>query len=178
MTARSLLLLLAGLVSGAFHSQAAAYLKLGDIKGEVTRAPHTDWCALLAFSHRIHLPALADPTGVAAAPVHEPFVITKELDAASPKIVESFCAAKSIPLVEMHQTVHFGDSEQVYLAYELKNVMVTSYQLSANASSTSVPTEEFSLNYEEIKVTYTRFDPTGRPVGTVTAICKAATAKS
>ncbi len=56
-----------------------------------------------------------------------------------------------------------------YYQYELKNVLVTSYRVNirVDASGQDVPTEEFSLNYEEIKVTYTETDSAGRMKGTV-----------
>ena len=42
-----------------------------------------------------------------------------------------------------------------YYRYELKNVFVTSYSTSGDSSGgETVPVEQFSLNYEEIKVTY------------------------
>jgi type VI protein secretion system component Hcp len=42
------------------------------------------------------------------------------------------------------------DKEQTYLTYELKNVMISSYQ-TLSAADGDVPMESFSLNYEEIK---------------------------
>ena len=54
-----------------------------------------------------------------------------------------------------------------YYAYELKNVMVTSYNIGGDGQSESVPTENFSLNFEEIKVTYTECDRAGKKKGNV-----------
>jgi type VI protein secretion system component Hcp len=46
--------------------------------------------------------------------------------------------------------------------------MVTSYSISGSAQGEDVPTEQFSLNFEEIKVTYTEQDKaTGQPKGNV-----------
>lgn len=55
-----------------------------------------------------------------------------------------------------------------YLKYELTNVIVTSYNISGSGQSESVPTESLSLNFEEIKVTYTEQDKaTGQSKGNV-----------
>ena len=52
-----------------------------------------------------------------------------------------------------------------YYAYELKNVQVTSYQVGGNPESR--PQEQMSLNFEEIKVTYTECDNAGKKKGNV-----------
>ena len=54
-----------------------------------------------------------------------------------------------------------------YYAYELKNVQVTSYNISGSGQSEDVPSEDFSLNYEEIKVTYTECDEKGGSKGNI-----------
>ena len=45
--------------------------------------------------------------------------------------------------------------------------MVTSYLLTGSGQAEDVPTEEISLDYEEIKVTYTERDSTGSSKGNV-----------
>jgi len=50
--------------------------------------------------------------------------------------------------------------------YELSNVLITSFYCSGDTSQ-DVPLEEFSLNFEEITVTYTEFDAEGKSKGNV-----------
>ena len=45
--------------------------------------------------------------------------------------------------------------------------MVTSYDISGSGQSEEVPMETFSLNFEEIKVTYTECDREGKSKGNV-----------
>ena len=45
----------------------------------------------------------------------------------------------------------------------LKNVMITSYKLTGDGQKSPVAIAEFSLNFEEIKVTYTELKPDGSP---------------
>ena len=90
-------------------------------------------------------------------------VCVKEIDKASPKLAESICNGKVFPKVEIHLTASYTDAGRVtYYAYELKNVQVTSYNISGSGQAEQVPTENFSLNFEEIKVTYTECDAAGK----------------
>ncbi|MEO8268740.1 MAG: type VI secretion system tube protein Hcp, partial [Aureliella sp.] len=91
---------------------------------------------------------------------------SKLLDKASPKLAESICLGKVYPKVEIECTVSTTDAgQETYYKYELKNVLVSSYSVSGG--SQDKPAESFSLNYEEIKVTYTEMDSKGKKKGNV-----------
>ena len=82
-------------------------------------------------------------------------VCVKELDKSTPKLAEAILVGTVIPLVEIHVTASYADAGRVtYYAYELKNVQVTSYSISGATQGETRPTEQLSLNFEEIKVTY------------------------
>ena len=94
--------------------------------------------------------------------------VTKELDKASPKLAEAVCNGKVFPKVEIHLTASYTDAGRVtYYAYELKNVLVTSYHVGGSGQSDDVPVEDLALNFEEIKVTYTENDAAGKKKGNV-----------
>ena len=137
---------------GSITGSGAAFLKIGDIKGEATDADHKGWIIIESFSFGAE--RVPDPTsGKLGQPKPRPIAVSKELDISSPKLLETLVTGT--PTVTA--TVEFtrANSEKVpivYLRYELKNVLITSFDTSAE--STEVPTEEFSLNFEEIKVTY------------------------
>ena len=72
------------------------------------------------------------------------------------------------PKVEIDCTASYTDAGRVtYYRYELTNVMVTSYNVSGSGQAEDVPVEDFSLNFEEIKVTYTENDNAGKKKGNV-----------
>ena len=151
--------LLIGAVLLPLSSSAAAFLKLGDIKGESTDTAHKDWINLLSFGLSIdetteHTSGL--PTGKRQ---HKPFVISKPVDKASPLMLELLAEEKVVPFVRL-EYVTDGPRPQYYQVI-LRNVKVTSFQVSGTGAD-EVPQESFSLNYEEIKWTYTEFDPEGR----------------
>ncbi len=145
-----------------------AFLKIEGVTGEATDREHKDWINLASFSQAIHQPG-GSATGATrrrGSVILEDITCVKELDKSSPKIAESVCNGKVFPKVEIHLTRSSGNGGRVtYYAYELKNVMVTSYQI--NSADGDLPVEEMSLNFEEIKVTYTEYDRQGRKKGNV-----------
>jgi len=148
----------------------AAYIKFDGVDGEAQDKDHKGWSDIISFSQPMHQPGRAS-TGATRRRgdvVLEDIAITKELDKASPKLAESMCKGKVFPKVEIQLTASYTDAGRTtYYAYELKNVLVTRYMIGGSGQSEEVPTEEFGLNFEEIKVTYTECDNTGKKKGNV-----------
>ena len=148
----------------------AAYIKFDGVDGEAQDKDHKGWSDLVSFNQAIHKPMAGanGPTRRRGDVVLEDVQVVKELDKSSPKIAEAVCKGKVFPKVQIHVTASYTDSgRQTYYAYELKNVQVTSYDISGHGQSEEVPVENFSLNFEEIKVTYTEWDSAGKKKGNV-----------
>lgn len=148
----------------------AAYIKFDGIDGEAQDKDHKGWSDLQSFSQGVHQPG-GGATGATRRRgdvILDDIACAKELDKASPKIAEAVCNGKVFPKVEIHLTASTTDAgRKTYYAYELTNVMVTSYNVSGSGQSEDVPAEDFSLNFEEIKVTYTETDKKGASKGNV-----------
>ena len=147
---------------------AALYIKFDGVDGESQDRDHRDWIELSSFSQGQYLPPSSAPSGGAArtAAIFEEFALKKTLDKASPKLAEAVCTGKVFPKVDIHVARTLSDGTQVtYYTYELKNVIVTSYHVGGSTQD-AVPTESLSLNFEEIKVIYTKFDAAGRAEST------------
>jgi type VI secretion system secreted protein Hcp len=143
-------------------AQAAAFIKFDGVDGEATDQDHKDWINLLSFSHSITRgDTPSDSTRTRAAATIGDIVVAKEMDKSSPKLAEAALSGMKFPIVEFHMASNSG----TYLKYELTNVMVTSYSVSGAADDR--PTEEITLNFEEIKVTYTEYDTAGKKKGNV-----------
>jgi type VI secretion system secreted protein Hcp len=148
----------------------AAFIKFDGVEGECNDKDHKGWSDILSFSQ-----GMVQPGGGATGQtrrrgdvVMQDISIAKELDKASPKLAESVCNGKVFPKVEIHLTASYTDAGRVtYYAYELKNVLVTSYNIGGSGQSEDVPTENVSLNFEEIKVTYTENDAAGKKKGNI-----------
>lgn len=131
---------------------SAGYLKIGDIKGEATASPSKgEQIDVLSWSWGET--SAAPSTGLATGKrMHKPFVITKQLDKSSPMLQQAAANGTIFDHVDL-VLAKPGAGRQEYMKYELKNVMISSYQ-TGGSSGGQVPTETISLNYEEIKQTY------------------------
>jgi type VI secretion system secreted protein Hcp len=148
----------------------AAYIKFDGVEGEAKDKDHKGWSDLASFGQGLHQPGggATGPTRRRGDVIVDDLTCSKELDKASPKIAESVCKGKIFPKVEIDCTASTTDAGRVtYYRYELKNVMVTSYNVSGSGQSEDVPMEDFSLNFEEIKTTYTEVGPDGSSKGNV-----------
>ena len=143
---------------------AVMYVKFDGVDGESEDKDHKDWINLLSFSQGQHIPDSSQPRAgaVRASSVFDEIILKKELDKSSPKLAEAVCLGKVFPKVDIHVTRAFSDGMRVtYYAYELKNAIVSSYNIGGSTED-EIPLEEVSLNFEQIKVTYEKFDANGR----------------
>jgi type VI secretion system secreted protein Hcp len=147
----------------------ALFIKFDGIDGECNDKDHKNWSDLLSFSWGLRK-AGAGSTGQTrrrGVVTVEDVVVTKEVDKTSPKLAEAICSGKVFPKVELHDTASYGETRATFLKYELKNVLVTSHNLSAAGGGDAVPTETVSLNFEEVKQTYIEYDAKGAKKGNV-----------
>lgn len=148
----------------------ALFIKFDGVDGEAQDKDHKGWSDLLSFSWGLHK-AGAGATGQTrrrGVVTVEDVVATKEYDKASPKLAEAVCTGKVYPKVEIHNTTTYGEGNRaVFLKYELKNVMVSAFDVSAAGAGDAVPTETISLNFEEVKQTYVEYDQSGNKKGNV-----------
>jgi len=155
-------------VSDSYEMLAGMFIKFDGVDGEVQSGNYRGWCNALSFSQGQSLPGggVVGPTRQRANVVFEDIVVVKELDKASPKLAEAVCKGNVFPKVEIHLTRSYAGLV-TYYAYELKNVLIVGYRIGGSVYSEHVPTEEISLSFEEIKVTYTEFDEGGKSKGNV-----------
>lgn len=146
----------------------SAYIKFDGVDGESIAKGQEKWSDLMSFSQSIHKTGTGT-TGVArrrGTPILEDLSCVKVVDKSSPKIAESVCNGKVFAKVEIHvKTSTTDSSRETYYKYELKDVMVTSYSVSGGDQDK--PIESYSLNFSEIKVTYTEMDAKGSKKGDV-----------
>ncbi len=173
---------------------SSAYIKFEGVDGESKSKDHEGWSEIISFSQPISSPGggTTSTTRRRGDVILEDIVVVKQIDKASPKLAEAICKGKVFPKVEIHLT---GPSEGstcqgTFYAYELTNVLVTSYKVTGSnplayalvapapdsilpysgpfiVQAVDAPVEEVSINFEEIKVTYTECDSTGKSKGNV-----------
>jgi len=175
-------------------AHSSAYIKFDGIVGESQDKDHDGWSEIVSFSQPIIQPG-GGATGASRRRgdvVLEDIVVVKQLDKASPKLAESICKGKVFPKVEIHLTGPSDGSTCLgtFYVYELNNAMITSYKVSGSnplayaliapvpditmpstgpfiVQAVDAPMEVLSLNFEEIKVTYTECDSSGKSKGNV-----------
>lgn len=156
-------------VSEGYEMLAGMFIKFEGVDGEAQGGSYRGWCNALSFSQGQSLPdGGIEPTRQRADVVFEDIVVVKELDKASPKLAEAVCKGMVFPKVEIHLTRSYTNTGLVtYYTYELNNVLIVGYRIGGSGYSEHIPTEEITLSFEEIKVTYTEIDEGGRPKGNV-----------
>jgi len=141
-------------------ADGAAYIKFDGIDGEVVEQNHKKWTNLESFSQVIHKPG-----GTAATlgrAILKDFTCSSPIGKSSPKLAEAVAKGTRFATVMLSLRLSTDGTREVYLRYELKNVIVSSYSTMAHgdgAGATRVM-EGYSLNFEEIKITYAGADGT------------------
>lgn len=148
----------------------AAFAKYDGIDGEAVDSNHDKWIDILSVDWGVHKPG-GGTTGQSrrrGGATCEDMTLTIEYEKAGPKLLEKCLEGQVIPKLEIELTATYGGSRCTYLKYELKNVMITSYQTNASGNDDAgPPTLVIGNNFEEIKVTYTEYDDTGSSKGNV-----------
>jgi type VI secretion system secreted protein Hcp len=150
----------------------AGYIKIEGIDGESTAKGYEKWIGILSVSQSITRPIGAGMSGSSrhrSTATLGDVVCVKEVDKSTPKLADAICEGKVFPSIELHMTTSSdsGEGRTPYLMWKLTNVRVTSYSVSGSTDGMSVPTEQFSLNYEEIKQTYDELDKENKSKGKV-----------
>lgn len=92
----------------------------------------------------------------------------KEVDASTPKLQEAIADGTNFPKVNIDLcTSSEGGKRIPYMVWELANARVSSYSVSGATDGGQVPTEQVSLNFEEIKVTYDKLGKDNKSAGKV-----------
>lgn len=156
-------------VSDGYEMLAGMFIRFEGVDGEVQSGSYRGWCNALSFSQGQSLSdSRIGTTRQRGNVVFEDIVVVKELDKASPKLAEAVCKGKVFPKVEIHLTRSYTNTGLVtYYTYELNNVLIVGYRIGGSGYSEHIPTEEISLSFEEIKVTYTEIDEGGGSKGNV-----------
>ena len=172
----------------------SAYIRFEGIDGEAVSIGHEGWSEIVSFNQQITKPGSGsiDISRRRGDVVLEDIIVVKQVDKASLKFAEAICKGMVFPKVEIHLTGPSEGStcEGTFYAYELKNVMITNYRVTGSnplayaliapapdsilpysgpfiVQAVDAPMEEISLTFEEIKVTYTECDATGKMKGNI-----------
>ncbi|WP_185817641.1 Hcp family type VI secretion system effector [Shewanella atlantica] len=165
MNIYKVLLVLFLMLGMAVNANAAAYVKLGDIKGESTDNEHKDWIIIESMSSPLFTAQTGSDTG--SCQLNLPprgdttpgdVVIVRELDRSSVKLQQASCDGVQFDeaIIDLVSSKRRGS--EPYLRYKLKDVIVTSYSVGPGTNSTgdTVPMESISLNFSKVEFEYVK----------------------
>lgn len=142
------------------------FIKLGDIKGEVTAQGFKEQIALdsvqVGAGVAVGSATTKGGTRTASAASISELTVTKTLDNATPLIFQQLATGKSIgkPVIVTFTKASGKDDggNDPYLIITMEDVFISGQSLSSGGD---LPSESLSLNFTKIKFDYKKSDATG-----------------
>ena len=134
------------------------FLKIDGVEGESTDSRHKGEIEIESWSWGVTQSTSGAGGSRAGKPCVSPMSFSKPVDKATPPLMANAVSGMVIPKAILIGR-KAGKDQQEYLKLELKNVMVTSYQ--TGGSNTSLPVDQFSLNFASMTVEYKPQNPDG-----------------
>lgn len=144
------------------------YLKIDGIEGESTDDKQKGTIDIESFSMGVTNAGSHDARGGGGAgkASFQDMHFVSKISKASPKLMEACATGQHIKNAILISRKAGGTQEE-YLTYKLSDVMVSSYQAGGSANSDVVPTDQFSINFAKIEITYKEQKAEGALGGTV-----------
>ena len=146
------------------------FMKVTDMEGSATAKGFEKQIGLLSMSHGLSLNCFAGggtegrTSGVCN---HSDISVTKVMDKNSVKFNELCCNAKAVKEVIITVCRQAGDKIEPLVVYTLKDVLVSSYNVSSGSGGN--PIETMSFNYCKIQWDFTEQKTDGTKSGKVSA---------
>ena len=161
---------------------ANAFCKIEGIKGDSTRDGFKDQIEVLTWNHAVTQPVSKSVSGRGSLTVsdgeHSEFVIVKEMDIASPKLLLHASNGRHIPKIEITLCRQSGDSFVQYMKYEMEDCVISTYAPTGDQDGNGLPEERVGITYGKFKATYKATDTTGKETGSTACEIDRRTGKS
>ena len=165
---RSFLLTLLAPLLAVGSLQAASFdylLEIDGIKGESSDDRHSQAIEIQSFSWgSTNTAASAGGGGGAGKVIFQDMHFTAKVSKAGPQLLLGSASASHYPqvILTMRKAGAAGGEYQEYYHIQLEDVLVTSYSISGSPSAVGdiVPTDQFSLNFNKVTISYTGLDGT------------------
>ena len=141
------------------------FMKLGDIKGEATDDAHKDEIDVLAWSWGMSQSgSMHHGGGGGSGKVNvQDLSFTKYVDKASPNLLAFCCSGKHFPDATLIVR-KAGDKPLEYLTVKIQDVLISSVSTGGSGGEDRL-TENITLNFAKVKVSYQPQDKTGAKAG-------------
>lgn len=136
-----------------------AYLKIEGIAGESADDKHKDWIEVSDVQYAVNQPraeSVSTAGGLTTGRAELfPLNFTKLADLASPVLLQTCAAGKTIPKATFEFLRADGDGKPIrYFKIELENIMISS--IAPDSGSGGIITERVALAYAKIRWGYTK----------------------
>ena len=132
----------------------AIYIKIGDIKGNVTAKGHEDWIevesAQFGIGRSIPMAVGTVSNREASHPSLSEVSVVKKMDDSSPYLFQEACVGKSAKVL-IHVTKTGEKALDNIVEYTLEHSMISSYSVSSTGEK---PHESLSFSYTKIEMKY------------------------
>lgn len=125
----------------------------GPIHGEASSPHGNQWIRVLEVDESLVSQSMS---GKASGKLqHEPVKIVKQVDAASPELQKAAATGEHMKEVVFQFSRNNAGKEELYQTIRLSEVIITGvHNRGASSVHSDRPTEEISLQYEKIEITY------------------------
>jgi type VI secretion system secreted protein Hcp len=140
------------------------FLKLDGIDGESTKSKNEGWIELHSWSFgATNHSASAHGSGMGTGKAEfAPITIQKTVDKASPKLFLNCCQGSHIKTASLQvKESTGGKTTETYLQYDLEKVKVDSITWGGQGATPEKPSEQISLSFQKITVSYWPQKPDG-----------------
>jgi type VI secretion system secreted protein Hcp len=142
-----------------------AYLNIDGIKGESQDDKHKDWIEVLSFSWGISQTKTTPAIGAAvnARGNVQDFSVNKQVDKSSPTLMLACATGQHFKKAVL--AVRKAGGTQDFLQISFQDVLLSSFAEGGHAASDQepAPTEQISLNFAKIEMSYVADNPDGSP---------------
>jgi len=148
-----------------------AFLNFDGIKGESQDDKHKDWIEIQSFNWELTQPATGPGGGggTSAKPSITEITVTKKIDVASPQLMRSCATGQHIKTAIL--SCRTSDTNQDFLKITFQNILISGFVQGGHAGSEqeTAPTEQISLNFSKLQLSYTPASPDGTIVAPIIA---------
>ena len=144
-------------------ADAAIFMKIEGITGDVTEVNHVGWIDVASFQFGVGraISLTGGVRDVGATSVSD-ITITTAMSIASPAIFTEAVAGTTGKEVMIDFTKTAGGKQVVFSHYVLTSTLISQYSVSASGDA-GTPSESISLNFLKIEWIFTPFDAMGNP---------------
>lgn len=141
------------------------FLKWPGIEGEATDASHRGWLDIDNLSWGVQRAITSSPSTSkdresANAEITD-LTITRRMDKASPSLFMAACCGKGQELTLHLTKTGSGRGSEVFMAYTLRNALVSDYRMKARRQPRTRPREQLVISFQAIEAKYTPYDDDG-----------------